>query len=57
MANMLGWNNFINARNGGAGNVSYLTSYQSIPLNKWVHIAAQLDMSAFTATTTTTSYM
>lgn len=30
-----------------------ITSNQSIPLNKWVHIAAQLDMSASTATTTT----
>lgn len=43
--------------NGGAGNNSYLLSYQSIPLNKWVHVAAQLDMSAFTATTTTSYAM
>lgn len=42
--------------NGGAGNNSYVSSYQSLPLNKWVHIAAQLDMSAFT-TTSTTSYV
>jgi hypothetical protein len=43
--------------NAGAANVSYVQSYQSIPLNKWVHIAAQLDMSAFTATTTTSYVM
>lgn len=43
--------------NGGAGNYSFLKSYQSIPLNKWVHIAAQLDMSTFTATTTTSYAM
>lgn len=39
--------------NGGSGNNSYLQSYQSIPLNKWVHVAAQLDMATFTATPTT----
>jgi hypothetical protein len=43
--------------NGGAGNASYVQSYQSLPLNKWVHISAQLDMSAFTATTTTSYVM
>lgn len=43
--------------NGGAANVSSVTSYQSIPLGKWVHIAAQLDMSAFTATSTTSYIM
>ena len=43
--------------NGGAGNNSYITSYASVPLNKWVHISAQLDMSAFTATTTTSYIM
>lgn len=43
--------------NGGAGNYSFVQSYQSIPLNKWVHIAAQLDMSSFTATTTTSYVM
>lgn len=43
--------------NGGVGNNSQITSYQSIPLNKWVHITAQLDMSAFTATTTTSYIM
>jgi len=29
-----------------AGNNKVITSYQSLPLNKWVHIAATLDMSA-----------
>lgn len=43
--------------NGGIGNNSKVTSYQSVPLNKWVHVAAQLDMSAFTATTTTSYVM
>lgn len=43
--------------NNGVANISYVTSYQSIPLNKWVHIAAQLDMSAFTVTTTTSYIM
>jgi len=43
--------------NAGASNASYVQSYQSIPLNKWVHVAAQLDMSTFTATTTTSYIM
>lgn len=43
--------------NAGSSNVSYVQSYQSVPLNKWVHVAAQLDMSSFTATTTTSYVM
>jgi hypothetical protein len=43
--------------NGASANQSQVLSYQSIPLNKWVHIAAQLDMSTFTATTTTSYVM
>lgn len=43
--------------NGGGGNYSVVRTYQSIPLGKWVHITAQLDMSAFTATTTTSYIM
>lgn len=43
--------------NGGGGNYSGVNSYQSIPLNKWVHIAVQLDMSSFTATPTTSYVM
>lgn len=43
--------------NGGAGNYSQVVSSQSVPLNKWVHIAAQLDMSTFTATNTTSYIM
>lgn len=43
--------------NAGAANFSQVISYQAIPLGRWVHIAAQLDMSAFTATTTTSYVM
>lgn len=59
-----GWKFGINAAGqlfmagfNGVGNQSYVQSYQSVPLNKWVHVAAQLDMSAFTATTTTSYTM
>lgn len=48
---------YLRGANGGAGNVSQVVSYQSLPLNKWVHVSAQLDMSAFTATTTTSYVM
>lgn len=43
--------------NAGASNFSFAQSYQSVPLNKWVHVTAQLDMSTFTATTTTSYIM
>lgn len=43
--------------NAGSSNISSVNSQASIPLNKWVHVAAQLDMSAFTATTTTSYVM
>jgi hypothetical protein len=36
-------------RNAAAGNYKLGQSYQSVPLNKWVHVAANLDMSASTA--------
>lgn len=39
--------------NAGAGNVSQVSSYQSVPLNKWTHVAVKLDMSAFTYSNTT----
>ena len=60
-----GWSLDVNANgsvtlfgtNGASGNSSYVVSYQSIPLNRWVHVAAQLDMSSFTATTTTSYIM
>lgn len=42
---------------GSAANFSYVSSYQSLPLNKWVHVAAQIDMSAFTNTATTSYVM
>lgn len=43
--------------NAAAGNFSQVQSYQSIPLNRWVHVATQLDMSSFTATPTTSYVM
>lgn len=43
--------------NAVAANFSRVQSYQSLPLNKWVHISGQLDMSTFTATTTTSYFM
>jgi len=43
--------------NGGSNNLSGHFSYQSIPLNKWTHIAVQNDMSTFTSTTTTNYLM
>lgn len=43
--------------NAGAGNRSEVISNQAIPLGRWIHIAAQLDMSAFTATPTTSYVM
>lgn len=43
--------------NANAANLSYVQTLQSVPLNKWVHLAAQLDMSTFTATTTTSYVM
>lgn len=39
--------------NAGAVNFSRTSSYQSVPLDRWVHVAAQLDMSSFTASSTT----
>jgi hypothetical protein len=47
----------LQAFNAGSGNYSMVTSYQSLPLNKWTHVTIQLDMSAFTATTTTSYIM
>jgi hypothetical protein len=43
--------------NAGAANFSLVTSYASIPLNKWVHVSAQLDMSSFTYSSTTSYVM
>ena len=43
--------------NAAYANSSSVTSYQSVPLNKWIHVTAQLDMSSFTATTTTSYVM
>lgn len=43
--------------NAGSTNISYVLSNQSVPVNKWTHITAQLDMSAFTASATTSYIM
>lgn len=43
--------------NASSANKREVNSIQSVPLNKWVHVAAQLDMSAHTATTTTSYIM
>jgi hypothetical protein len=43
--------------NAGAANFSQVQSYQSVPLNEWTHITAQLDMSAFTNSPTTSYIM
>lgn len=43
--------------NAGGGNYSAVISYQSVQLNRWTHISGQLDMSAFTATATTSYIM
>lgn len=47
----------LNGHNAAIGNYSRVTCHQSVPLNKWVHVAGQLDMSTFTATTTTSYIM
>lgn len=60
-----GWNFYIDTngrvildgKNGGISNVSQVYSSQSLPLNKWVHVTAQLDMSTYTATATTSYVM
>lgn len=43
--------------NGGSGNNRYIITTQTLPLNKWTHVSAQLDMSAFTNTSTTSYVM
>lgn len=42
--------------NGGSGNSLTSQSYQSVPLNKWVHVGAQLDMTT-TSTGGTNNYI
>jgi hypothetical protein len=44
LVNIGGWN-------AGAGNSRIVQSYQSLPLNKWVHISGSLDMSGWTTAT------
>lgn len=43
--------------NGASGNFSTVVSFQSIPLGEWVHVAAQLDMSSFSSSPTTSYVM
>lgn len=43
--------------NGGGGNIRAVRSYASLPLNRWVHVSLQLDMSAYTNTSTTSYIM
>ena len=43
--------------NTGLSNSFSVLSYQSIPLNKWVHIAAQMDMTGTATTGDTNSYI
>lgn len=42
--------------NAGSANFAESASYQSVPLNKWVHVAAQLDMTT-TSTGGTNNYI
>jgi len=48
---------YLQGVNAGAANYSRVVSYASIPTGRWVHIAAQLDMSSYTATSTTSYIM
>jgi len=43
----------IEGYNGSSSNYRGAFSYQSLPLNKWVHIVAQHDMSVYTSSSTT----
>lgn len=47
----------LTAYKGGVANYSRVISYQSIPVGKWVHVAAQLDMSSYPTVSSTTSYV
>lgn len=47
----------LQGNNAGSSNFSYVLSAQSIPLNKWVHVAAELDMSSFSVSGTTSWVM
>lgn len=47
----------LSGHNGGLTNYSRVISVRSLPLNRWIHVVGQLDMSAFTATPTTSYTM
>lgn len=42
---------FLIARLTSSANYKIVNTYQSLPLNKWVHIAGHMDLSSFTTTT------
>lgn len=44
-------NVFLFGKNGGAANLRSVTSLTRVPLGRWVHIAASLDMSGYTTAT------
>lgn len=48
---------FLAGYNAGATNYKGVQSYQSVPLNKWIHISAQVDMNTATLTSTTNYVM
>lgn len=48
---------YLIGRNAGASNQSYIVSSGSVELNRWVHVAAELDMSSFTVSATTSYIM
>lgn len=43
----------LNGHNGAAGNFTRVVSYESIPVGRWVHVAAKLDMSTAGVSETT----
>jgi hypothetical protein len=43
--------------NGGASNIVRMTAGAAVPLNKWVHVSAQLDMSSYPTVSPTTNYV
>lgn len=47
----------MNGYNAGSANFKGVSAYQSLPLNRWIHFAAQVDMSTGTNTPTTNYVM
>lgn len=42
--------------NGSASNARWVTSRAAVPIGKWVHVTAQLDMASYPTVSPTTSY-